>query len=159
LDEPKRKARGYAKNQNRRVFVAFSTDENHASDHRTQQREHNENRLRFTNGHCAFSDCFTEQSRETHKDYSFIRGVNYGMYGGQVTIERVHRISEEMQTYWTNFAKTGDPNGGGLPEWPMFNTTSRPYLDPTDDGTVARGGLRRHACCGYLEMLEQEMAH
>jgi len=30
-------------------------------------------------------------------------------------------ISDAMVTYWTNFAKYGDPNGKGVPEWPAFS--------------------------------------
>jgi len=30
-------------------------------------------------------------------------------------------ISDAMGTYWTNFAKYGDPNGTGEPAWPAFN--------------------------------------
>jgi len=29
-------------------------------------------------------------------------------------------LSRELQGYWVNFAKTGDPNGPGLPRWPKF---------------------------------------
>ena len=33
-----------------------------------------------------------------------------------------HVISDAMMTYWTNFAKYGNPNGRGVPAWPVFST-------------------------------------
>jgi para-nitrobenzyl esterase len=34
-----------------------------------------------------------------------------------------YKLSDLMQTYWTNFARTGDPNGGPAPHWPAYNAT------------------------------------
>ncbi len=30
------------------------------------------------------------------------------------------QLSDEMSSYWTNFAKKGSPNGSGLPNWPAY---------------------------------------
>jgi para-nitrobenzyl esterase len=40
---------------------------------------------------------------------------------GSVWRPEDRKLSEEMMGYWTNFAKTGDPNGPGLPEWPRYD--------------------------------------
>jgi len=81
-----------------------------------------------------------------------------GFLGGPYT-DADRKISDQIQTYWTNFAKTGDPNLpslNGLPEWPKSNPTARPYLEFTEhDGPVVREGLRRDICDLYIEALKE----
>jgi para-nitrobenzyl esterase len=67
------------------------------------------------------------------------------------------QISEVMQQYWTNFAKTGNPNGGQLPAWPKFVAPSRAYIQFTDAGPIAKEGLRRPFCDLFIENVKRLM--
>jgi len=67
-------------------------------------------------------------------------------------------LADLMESYWTNFAKTGDPNGSGLPHWPEFDGTQR-YLIFTEEGqaVVSTGPLRGPQCDLLRKVLAQRM--
>jgi para-nitrobenzyl esterase len=46
------------------------------------------------------------------------------------------RLADEMSSYWTNFARSGNPNGRGVPPWPAFANTDGKVLYLTDPITV-----------------------
>lgn len=48
-------------------------------------------------------------------------------------------LSVAMTSYWTNFAKTGDPNAGALLEWPQFTAADRLTLEFDDSIKVLDG--------------------
>ena len=43
-------------------------------------------------------------------------------------------VARIMNSYWVNFAKTGNPNGKDLPNWPLYNPKTNEILDVQPDG-------------------------
>ena len=46
-------------------------------------------------------------------------------------------LSAVLQTYWTDFAKTGDPNAPGLPAWPSWNDDKMEFLEIGKDAGIS----------------------
>src|SRR3954454_15723157 len=53
------------------------------------------------------------------------------------------KLADAMSSYWVNFATTGDPNGPGVPAWPVYNRAEEPYLEFGDTIAVGHHLLKR----------------
>jgi para-nitrobenzyl esterase len=58
-------------------------------------------------------------------------------------------LSEILQTYWTNFAKTGNPNGANVPGWSEFDGRSRNAIEFGKTGIIA---LHNHSVPTYCDV-------
>jgi para-nitrobenzyl esterase len=68
-----------------------------------------------------------------------------------------YRLSDLVQRYWTNFAKTGNPNASVLPDWPRFGRDGR-YIQFLEDGQVAVAhDLRQTQCALYRKWILAQM--
>lgn len=62
-------------------------------------------------------------------------------------------IENMMSTYWVNFAKTGNPNGAGLPEWKTYDKETGNILEFGNDPAVKAGLFKKE-----FDFLEANMA-
>ncbi len=63
-------------------------------------------------------------------EVSFVFNTLHARWGApaEATPEE-KELARIMNTYWANFAKTGNPNGKGLPVWPLYNTEKEEIID------------------------------
>ena len=67
------------------------------------------------------------------------------------------KLADLIERYWTNFAKSGDPNSEGLAKWPEFDG-SQAYLQFKQDGSVGIAtGLRKAQCDLYRDVLKARL--
>jgi carboxylesterase type B len=73
------------------------------------------------------------------------------------------KLSEVVESYWTNFTKSGDPNGPGLSKWVAWNTGEEPYIASSRihnnqrQKTFARVSLRHSILRCYLQEKESRV--
>ena len=56
---------------------------------------------------------------------------------GGVPDDRDHATADLMTAYWANFASRGDPNGPGLPHWPVYAGPGSQVLSIGQSGAAA----------------------
>jgi len=78
------------------------------------------------------SETHPEGKYAFHSDeLEYVFGTLDARHGATWRLED-RRLSEQIAGYWTNFARTGDPNGKGLPHWPRYDTEKQLiHLDST----------------------------
>jgi para-nitrobenzyl esterase len=90
--------------------------------------------------------------------YIFGDFPKWGNIGNKFTDTDI-QLSNLMVNYWTNFAKTGNPNFVGLPEWSQLGVERR-YIRFAQDGKVVPLADLRDGPCGvYRNSLISRTVH
>jgi len=83
-------------------------------------------------------------------DLAYVFG-NMSEADGYTAADR--ELSRQVVAYWVNFARTGDPNGSGLPPWPVYRAASDEFLEFADD--VRAGQYLYRQQCDFIDRVSR----
>ena len=63
-------------------------------------------------------------------------------------------LSAQMMKYWSRFAATGNPNGGGGPYWPAFDPARHRVEELTSTGTAPETSFGAYHQCAFWARIE-----
>ncbi|HEX4474359.1 MAG TPA: carboxylesterase family protein, partial [Polyangiaceae bacterium] len=82
-------------------------------------------------------------------ELQFIWDITTPMSSGSTLSGDEQALSDTMVKYWTQFAKTGDPNVSGSPMWPAYTAANDSILTlatPASDVQVTTAFKTEHNC-------------
>ena len=80
---------------------------------------------------------------------------NLHVRNGATPAPKDQEVAKMMNTYWANFAKTGDPNGTGLPKWPAYDQKKGEIIEFKSDGTAVGAPDPKKARLDVMEKAAQ----
>jgi len=84
---------------------------------------------------------------------------NLGSGRGSAPTPQDQQVARMMNTYWANFAKSGDPNGSGLPTWPAYKSSTNEILEIQSDGRPVGKPDPRRARLDVIEKAVKSRDH
>jgi para-nitrobenzyl esterase len=70
-----------------------------------------------------------------------------------------YKLAKTMSSYWTNFAKTGNPNSSGLPKWPQYRKKTHDMVMHLSGSKTVAKPAKDQAQFEFLAKHEPTMPH
>jgi para-nitrobenzyl esterase len=106
------------------AFIQMGTDLIYSCPVRRFALANKKTTYRFLSTHVIENDPGFAVTKASHETVDLLLWGATGIWNSYAPTTAEQALSLRMQRYWTNFAKTGDPNGTGLPRWPAYDSAN-----------------------------------